>query len=713
MFAQVRVAAAAAALAALLFGLGGAPVAAQPTDAFAAAALALQERLSPSALEKAFPGAEETEPIDGRPPALAVKIGGEIVGYVFSTKDTVNATGYSGSAFDLVAGMRLDGTITGAVLLAHHEAIVGRGVPQELLDGYIAGFGAATLDNFRAIRPDSLNRATVSGRAMRTGVQNAARLVHAGHVTGILSNPVEVPTLDRSGFVPMTIDELRAAGSIVSSQVSIREIIRMFEKAGGDKARPEQSFVGARTMDDAFIDLTVTLLTLPTIVSNIYGDRRAETALEQQPEGGLTIFLGSDGLFSFANNSHFQAENDYQFTLFKFVQDDREFRFTRDTYRRMGSGAGFTFRDGMNFYLAPDSGLDPLQPFDVVLMVPGATEDGEPMVVEVAMTYQLPAIHILMPPPEPVPAWVEAWTASQVDVSILAALLLVVTSVFVFQEQLVRRRRLYTTVRVGVLAFTLGWLGFFMGGQLSVVNLWAYLQAPFTGTGLDTFLLDPLIFVLAVYTALTLFVIGRGVFCGWLCPFGALQELMNRIARLLRIPQVTVPPVLQERLWVVKYLAAVVILGLVFFSVELADRAAELEPFKTVISVKLAREWPFVAYALVLLGAGLFVERAYCRFLCPLGGSLGIAGRLRMFDWLKRKPQCGTECRICEADCPLGAIAPSGEINLNECLQCLDCQADYYDDQRCPPLIQRRKRKAARAALGTASDPAPQPLPAE
>ena len=219
--------------------------------------------------------------------------------------------------------------------------------------------------------------------------------------------------------------------------------------------------------------------------------------------------------------------------------------------------------------------------------------------------------------------------------------------------------------------------------------------------------------MLAVYTALTLFVIGRGVFCGWLCPFGALQELMNRIARLLRIPQVTVPPVLQERLWVVKYLAAVVILGLVFFSVELADRAAELEPFKTVISVKLAREWPFVAYALVLLGAGLFVERAYCRFLCPLGGSLGIAGRLRMFDWLKRKPQCGTECRICEADCPLGAIAPSGEINLNECLQCLDCQADYYDDQRCPPLIQRRKRKAARAALGTAPGTAPDPVPAE
>ena len=57
---------------------------------------------------------------------------------------------------------------------------------------------------------------------------------------------------------------------------------------------------------------------------------------------------------------------------------------------------------------------------------------------------------------------------------------------------------------------------------------------------------------------------------------------------------------------------------------------------------------------------------------------------------------CGTQCRICEADCPIGAIDPAGAINANECLQCFVCQVDYYDEHKCPPLIKRRKRREGR-----------------
>ena len=209
-----------------------------------------------------------------------------------------------------------------------------------------------------------------------------------------------------------------------------------------------------------------------------------------------------------------------------------------------------------------------------------------------------------------------------------------------------------------------------------------------------------------------LFRSGRGVFCGWLCPFGALQELTNKAALLLRIPQVKIPRTLQEKLWAVKYIAAVGIVGASFYSVDLANDLDELEPFKTAINVYFMRELPFVLYAVALLAAGLFIERFYCRFLCPLGGALGVLGRVHMFQWLKRKPQCGTSCRICEADCPVGAIEPTGQINMNECLQCLDCQVDYYDDEKCPPLIQRKKRKEARADAGIGLG-APFPAPAE
>ncbi|MBM3506867.1 MAG: 4Fe-4S binding protein [Alphaproteobacteria bacterium] len=231
------------------------------------------------------------------------------------------------------------------------------------------------------------------------------------------------------------------------------------------------------------------------------------------------------------------------------------------------------------------------------------------------------------------------------------------------------------------------------------------MRAPFSDPPLDAFLLDPLFFILGIYIAITLFVLGRGVFCGWLCPFGALQELSNKAVVLLRVPQFRVPRAVQEKLWAVKYLAAVAILGVGLYSIDMANQLEEIEPFKTAINVYFLRELPFVLYAVALLAAGLFIERFYCRFLCPLGGALAVAGRVPMFQWLKRRPQCGAQCRICEADCPVGAIDPSGHINMNECLQCLDCQVDYYDANKCPPLIARKKRKEARAQEGLSLQP--------
>jgi NosR/NirI family nitrous oxide reductase transcriptional regulator len=112
-------------------------------------------------------------------------------------------------------------------------------------------------------------------------------------------------------------------------------------------------------------------------------------------------------------------------------------------------------------------------------------------------------------------------------------------------------------------------------------------------------------------------------------------------------------------------------------------------------------------YALVLLAAGLFVERAFCRFLCPLGAAMAIGGRLRrftplkrQFTPLKRRAECGSPCQLCANRCPIQAIEPSGAINMDECFYCLDCQVLHNDASVCPPLVYeaRRNRKLAAAA---------------
>ena len=95
--------------------------------------------------------------------------------------------------------------------------------------------------------------------------------------------------------------------------------------------------------------------------------------------------------------------------------------------------------------------------------------------------------------------------------------------------------------------------------------------------------------------------------------------------------------------------------------------------------------------------------RPFCRYLCPLGAALAIPARLRMFDWLKRRWQCGNPCQSCSHSCPVQAIHPEGRINPNECVHCLHCQVVYFDDRTCPPLIERKKRRERLVAAEAAA----------
>ena len=142
-------------------------------------------------------------------------------------------------------------------------------------------------------------------------------------------------------------------------------------------------------------------------------------------------------------------------------------------------------------------------------------------------------------------------------------------------------------------------------------------------------------------------------------------------------------------------LVFVAIVALSFYSMEKALLLAEAEPFKTVISMRFLRAWPFVLFALLVLAGGLFIERFYCRYLCPLGAGLAIPAKLKVFDWLRRRPQCGRECRLCETKCTVGAIDPLGRINANECVLCLRCQVVMNDAQTCPVLKRRARTSDA------------------
>ena len=72
-----------------------------------------------------------------------------------------------------------------------------------------------------------------------------------------------------------------------------------------------------------------------------------------------------------------------------------------------------------------------------------------------------------------------------------------------------------------------------------------------------------------------------------------------------------------------------------------------------------------------------------------------LGGKLRFKNPLKRRDECGSPCKLCSKACPIDAIDQKGNINMNECFYCLDCQSLYYDDHKCPPLVIERKKSMA------------------
>jgi len=291
------------------------------------------------------------------------------------------------------------------------------------------------------------------------------------------------------------------------------------------------------------------------------------------------------------------------------------------------------------------------------------------------------------------PEWHWSWQQHRVQVSVLAVALFVLLLVLFLQDWLVQHKRLFQRFRLAWLVFTVVFIGWVCHAQLSVVNLLGFARNLAGGFSWESLLLDPVVFLLWAFVALSILLWGRGVYCGWLCPFGAAQELLSKASRALGFAGWQFPHAVHERLWAIKYLILLAILGLALDSMANAARLAEVEPFKTVFVMQFDRPPAYVLYAVLLLVITVFNSKFYCKYLCPLGAALSFVTRFKVFDWLRRRVECGHPCQTCARECQIGAIRPTGEIIDNECHYCLDCQVTYWDEHRCPPLVRKRKKR--------------------
>ena len=231
------------------------------------------------------------------------------------------------------------------------------------------------------------------------------------------------------------------------------------------------------------------------------------------------------------------------------------------------------------------------------------------------------------------------------------------------------------------LVAAVAYLGFSKSQLISVVNVYGLA----TGS-LPIFRYSLAWYLFAAFTVVSTVLWGR-LYCGRVCAFGALTQLMDQV-----VParwRVDLPVWLEQRAALIKYglLAAVMLYFLVT-----ADIAVYryVEPFWMFSRRATTGMWVGLA---VLLVATVFVRNLYCRFLCPVGAALGLLSKLTVFR-IKRWKECNS-CKICEKTCEWGAIR-GPEIVMTECVRCDDCERLYLDTQKCPHWIILR-RSAARS----------------
>jgi len=180
------------------------------------------------------------------------------------------------------------------------------------------------------------------------------------------------------------------------------------------------------------------------------------------------------------------------------------------------------------------------------------------------------------------------------------------------------------------------------------------------------------------------------VFCGWLCPLGAVQEWINKLSLTIRRRLGLAQGMLRinARLDTALSFLRFVILGLIIFKTTemLSLVFMNADPYYALLNFLTGDVAPM---ALLILGtvivASAFVERPWCRWFCPLGGVLSVLGKFSPFK-IRRKAAACISCNLCNKACPVG-LKPAAipVVNDQRCIHCGVCSAACPRPQALKP----------------------------
>lgn len=633
----------------------------------------------------------------------------------FDSRDYFATPGYSGRPIEVDLEVDKEGNFQSLILGKHQEPIFlspeGRASLQTFLDQYRGLSVHDKIAVHRVPRPLTFEPHANSKEVVLDGVTSATITVRALH-RSVVGGTAKALLEDRNSaharpsteadpekFEPVSIEELQESGWLLRWRLSREQAENMLGRKLSDYKYQRYDF--GRSGD--FIDLWAAWLNPPSIGTAVLGATGYQKLME-------SLFVAEKG--SHKNAFLFASAGLHKHVISGYKQGDALHRLTLHQDSRK-----FSFQDAIPLesatrLVSPWATADLAQ--ILVLRDNNTYDPGVPATIQLSMRRKgkyimsntsyfessLPLVTDLLRPITTaevaldIGGWQSIWSEKKTTIAVLLFSLTLLSVFFIAQRKLLAYHTSVRRFRLVFLIFTLFFIGFWTQGQLSVTNIFTLVQALKGEIPWSFFLTDPVIFILWSYVFISLFLWGRGLYCGWLCPFGVLQEFASILGKKLALKQWRIGEKYHRRMQWLKYLVLVLLVGVALKSQVTATQLSEVEPFKTAITQYFIRGLPYVMYAVALLLLGLVLHKPFCRYLCPLGAGLAVIGVLRRFSLLDRRAECGSPCQLCRNKCEIAAIEPSGKIDYNECVQCMECVVILHTPTECAVTMRTAKRDA-------------------
>lgn len=603
--------------------------------------MAVEVPLTPE-LQLLFPTASHTNQEDKDLSITPVYQLGKLAGYAFQTAEIFPVRGYGGKPIDIMIGLTSQGKYTGFVVIDHYEPIFVKGDGPQKLKKYMAQLINVSASNNLYISGDNkkelqgggkstyidgITSATVTTNAINKTITRSARAVaRAKQLAGYAPQSRNIPRVVE--FEKLTLQQLVDTGLIKHWPIYKQQVdTAIMDNKMGYPSQPV-------SVDNAIplVEIYLAYFSHPIVAKNILSESAYQTWMNQYKKDEQYLLILGKGKWkqkllslrlSLKQRNTEVIRKPFEFNKPDKIIADRHGKWDEVSLLRIPIVANFN-------------------PLDRIKLTFNVTKQ-----VKLVDIHQLPTEYFTTDNSQVIDdivLWKKLWKQRKDEIALLLLGLVLLLILFVNQHFFVLNPGDFHKIRIGYLLFTILFIGYYAQGQLSIVNILTLQYLMMERASLASFLLDPIVSILWCFVLVSLVFFGRGLFCGWLCPFGALQELTAIFAAKFKVKKWKVSEKWHNRLQKLKYFILVIIVGGSSFSLTIGATLAEIEPFKTSITLYFIREWQYVIYAVILLLMAVKIHKFYCRYLCPLGAFFALLGAFPIFNWLTRRAECGTPC---------------------------------------------------------------------